>query len=80
MSAEKRKPDHTLIVWCWIGLAVSTALHIVNFLGWSMGLVSDRVNNAITNQLSWIALEITAVGMIITSYAKRDVNSSGDNQ
>jgi hypothetical protein len=69
------KPDHKLIAWCWTGLIICAILHAINFGGWTLGIVSDRVNNAITNQLSWIALEITAAGLLITSYAKRDINS-----
>jgi hypothetical protein len=71
----KKQPDHKLILWCWVGLIVCALFHAINLIGWWIGLVSDRLNNAITNQLSWVALEITAAGMLITAYAKRDINT-----
>lgn len=69
------KPDHKLIVWWWAGLILCAALHVLNGVGWALGVVPDRVNNAITNQLSWIALEVTAAGALVAAYAKRDVNT-----
>lgn len=62
-------------LWAARLLVASLVLWVANRVLWLMGIVTDRVLDSITNDLSWLALTLTAVDVVFTS----DVRTEQDD-
>ena len=78
MSLSQDQSNRLLIKGGWWLLITHTIGMFLVFGLWWAGLISDRVVGIITNVLSWEASILTALGLLITAYTKRDVNETGD--
>jgi hypothetical protein len=78
VSFSQEQANRYLIKGGWWLLVTHTIGMFVVFALWWADLISDRVVGIITNVLSWEASILTALGILITAYTKRDVNETGD--
>jgi hypothetical protein len=74
----QERANGLLIKGGWWLLVTHAIGMIVVFVLWWMELISERVIDITTNALSWEASILTALGILITAYTKRDVNETGD--
>lgn len=68
------RPERRRRVALWL-LVVSFVMGHVNMAAFVLGLVPPAVMDAITNYLSWLALTITALDVLMTT----DVRVNTDN-
>lgn len=59
-------------------LLISLALGHLNMGAYIGGFISESSMNAVTNYLSWLAITITALDIVVTTDVRKEVEEEGE--